>query len=92
MSRNKYQLLLEIKPILSKNNLLSLIKLLKKIKKYGIISFKEKNLLNLYQLNKKLPLGLSFFSTAKLKNIKIKSKKKHIKFWFLIRDFYLIGN
>ena len=87
MSRNKYPLLLEIKPILSKNNLLGLIKLLKKIKKYGIISFKEKNLLNLYQLNKKLPLGLSFFSTAKLKNIKIKSKKKHIKFLVLDKRF-----
>ena len=32
MSRNKYPLLLEIKPILRKNNLLSLIRLLKKKK------------------------------------------------------------
>ena len=66
---------------------MELIKLVKKIKKYGVISFKEKNLSNLYKMNKKLPLGLLFTSTATLKNIKIKSKKKHIKFLVLEKKF-----
>jgi len=51
ISRNKYPLLLDIKPLLTKQGLLSLIKLIKKTKKYGIFSFKEKNLINLYKLN-----------------------------------------
>ena len=87
ISKNKYPLLLEIKPLLIKISLLNLIKLVKKIKKYGIISFKEKNLINLHNINKKLPLGLLFPSTASFKNIKIKSKKKHVKFLVLEKKF-----
>jgi len=87
ISRNKYPLLLEIKPLLTKYSLLNLIKLVKKTKKYGIFSFKEKNLINLYKINKKLPLGLLFLSTASFKNIKIKSKKKYVKFLVLEKKF-----
>ena len=87
IAKNKYSLLLEIKPLLSKISLLNLIKLIKKTKKYGIISFKEKNLINLYKINKKLPLGLLFLSTSSFKNIKMKSKKKHVKFLVLEKKF-----
>ena len=87
ISRNKYPLLLEIKPLLTKHSLLNLIKLMKKIKKYGIFSFKEKNLINLYKLNKKLNLGLLFLSTSNLKTIKSKSKKHHVKFLGLEKSF-----
>ena len=87
ISRNKYPLLLEIKPLLTKRSLLNLIKLLKKTKKYGIFSFKEKNLINLYKLNKKLNLGLLFLSTSNLKTIKSKSKKLHVKFLGLEKSF-----
>ena len=87
IAKNKYPLLLEIKPLLSKISLLNLIKLIKKTKKYGIISFKEKNLINLYKINKKLPLGLIFLSTSSFKNIKMKSKKKHVKFLVLEKKF-----
>ena len=38
-------------------------------------------------MNVKLPLGLLFTSTTTLKNIKIKSKKKHIKFLVLEKKF-----
>ena len=86
-SKNKYSLLLEIKPIFSKNILLNLIKLTKKIKKCGIISFKEKNIIDLYKLNKKLTLGLLFSSTADLKKIKLKSKVPHVKFLVLEKKF-----
>jgi len=87
ISRNKYPLLLEIKPLLTKHSLLNLIKLMKKTKKYGIFSFKEKNLINLYKLNKKLNLGLLFLSTSNLKTIKSKSKKHHVKFLGLEKSF-----
>ena len=87
ISRNKYPLLLEIKPLLTKHNLLNLIKLVKKTKKYGIFSFKEKNLINLHKLNKKLNLGLLFLSTSNLKTIKSKSKKNHVKFLGLEKSF-----
>ena len=85
--KNRFFLLLEIKPVFKKKTLVELIKLVKKIKKYGIISFKEKNLTNLYKMNKKLPLGLLFTSRTTLKNIKIKSRKKHIKFLVLEKKF-----
>ena len=87
ISRNKYPLLLEIKPLLTKHNLLNLIKLVKKTKKYGIFSFKEKNLINLYKLNKKLNLGLLFLSTSNLRTIKSKSKKLYVKFLGLEKSF-----
>ena len=72
---------------MTKISLLNLIKLIKKTKKYGIISFEEKNLINLYKINKKLSLGLLFLSTASFKNIKIKSKKKYVKFLVLEKKF-----
>jgi len=87
ISRNKYPLLLEIKPLLTKYSLLNLIKLIKKTKKCGIFSFKEKNLINLYKLNKKLNLGLLFLSTSNLKTIKSKSKKPYVKFLGLEKSF-----
>ena len=83
----KHPLLLEIKPLFKKENLLRLIKLTKNTKKYGLISFKEKNLINLYKINKKLPLGLLFLASSSFKNIKIKSKKKHVKFLVLEKKF-----
>ena len=87
VSKKKYPLLLEIKPLFKKEDLLCLVKLTKNIKKYGLISFKEKNLINLYKINKKLPLGLLFLASSSLKNIEIKSKKKHVKFLVLEKKF-----
>ena len=87
ISKNKYPLLLEVKPLLSKQNLLSLIKLIKKTKKIRIFSFKEKNLINLFRLNEKLNLGLLFLSTSNLRKIKSKSKKPHVKFLGLEKSF-----
>ena len=86
ISKNKYPLLLEIKPLFKKENLLHLIKLTKNTKRYGLISFKEKNLINLYKINKKLPIGLLFLATSSFKSIKIKSKK-YVKFLVLEKKF-----
>ena len=87
ISRNKYSLLLEIKPLLTKDGLLNLIKLVKKTKKCRIFSFKEKNLINLYKLNKKLNLGLLFLSNSNIRMIKSKLKKTHVKFLGLEKSF-----
>ena len=87
ISKNKHLLLFEIKPIFKRKNLLHLIKLTKRTKKYGLISFKEKNLINLYKINKKLPLGLLLLASASFKKIKIKSKKKYVKFLVLEKKF-----
>ena len=87
ISKNKHLLLFEIKPIFKRKNLLHLIKLTKRTKKYGLISFKEKNLINLYKINKKLPLGLLFLASTSFKKIKIKSKKKYVKFLVLEKKF-----
>ena len=83
----KHPLLLEIKPLFKRENLLNLIKLTKNKKKYGLISFKEKNLINLYKINKNLPLGLLFLASSSFKNIEIKSKKKYVKFIVLEKKF-----
>jgi len=87
ISKNKHSLLFEIKPLFERKNLLHLIKLTKRTKKYGLISFKEKNLINLYKINKKLPLGLLLLASASFKKIKIKSKKKYVKFLVLEKKF-----
>ena len=87
ITKNKYPLLLEIKPLFKKKNLIDIIKLTKNIKKYGLISFKENNLINLYKINKKLPLGMLFLASASFKKIKLKSKKKHVKFLVLEKKF-----
>ena len=87
ISNNKHRLLLEIKPLLNNKNLMSLVNLTKKKKKIRLFSFKEKNLINLYKLNKGLSLGLLFLSNSNLRVIKLKSKKPHVKFLGLEKSF-----
>ena len=74
ISNDKHRLLLEIKPLLNNQNLMSLVNLTKKKKKIRLFSFKEKNLINLYKLNKGLSLGLLFLSNSNLRVIKLNSK------------------
>ncbi len=87
ISNNKHHLILEIKPLLDNQNLRSLANLTKKTKKIRLFSFKEKNLVNLYKLNKRLSLGLLFLSNSNLRVIKSKSKKPYIKFFGLEKSF-----
>ena len=49
LSKDKRFLMLEIKPLLSKENLKALLKEVKNIKNYSLTSFKEKNIINLYK-------------------------------------------
>ena len=59
----------------------------KKYNKCALISFEEKNIYNLGKLRTKLPKGLLFASTAKIKNIILKSKKSYINFVILHKVF-----
>ena len=92
ISNNKHHLILEIKPLLNNQNLKNLVNLTKKTKKIRLFSFKEKNLINLYKLNKRLSLGLLFLSNINIKKIKSKSTKPYIKFFGLEKSFLLNKN
>ena len=87
ISKNKRFLMLEIKPLLKKENLKVLLKEIKKLKNYSLTSFKEKNIINLYKMKKKLNLGLLIPSTFTFNKILEKSKKKYIKFLVLEKKF-----
>ena len=71
--------MIELKPIFSKKNLISLINKIKKYKNFNLTSFHEQNLINLYKLKKNLTLGIIFSSSTQIKQFKNKSKKKYIK-------------
>ena len=86
-SRNKFPLLLELKPIFSLKNLKKLLIETKKYNKCALISFEEKNIYNLGKLRTKLPKGLLFASTAKIKTIILESKKSYINFVILHKVF-----
>jgi len=80
-------LMIEIKPIFSKKNLISLFNKTKRLKNYSLTSFHEENLISLYKLNNKLSLGLIFSPNTKMKTFKIKSKKKFIKLLVVEKKF-----
>ena len=86
-SKNKFHLLLELKPIFSIENLKKLLLETKKFKKCALISFQERNIYNLSKQNTKLPIGLLFSSTAKIKTIILKSKKSYVDFMILHKVF-----
>ena len=64
--------------ILKLKNLKKLLIETKKYNKCALISFEEKNFYNLGKLRTKLPKGLLFASTAKIKTIILKSKKYYL--------------
>ena len=90
LSKNKYNLFIEIKPLFSKKLLRKLIKETNKFKKCVFISFNEKNIYNLLEIKKKINVGLSFTPRANIKTIIKKSKNKNIN--YLILNKYFINN
>tara|TARA_B100000029_G_scaffold152251_1_gene147272 strand:+ start:1093 stop:1731 length:639 start_codon:yes stop_codon:yes gene_type:complete len=90
LSKNKYYLFIEIKPLFKKNTLIKLINKTKKFKKCIFISFKEKNIYNLLKIKKTLKVGLSFAKGTNLKTILKKSKDKNIN--CIILDKYFLNN
>ena len=90
LSKNKYYLFIEIKPLFKKNTLIKLINKTKKFKKCIFISFKEKNIYNLLKIKRTLKVGLSFAKNTNLKKILKKSKEKNIN--CIILDKYFLNN
>jgi glycerophosphoryl diester phosphodiesterase len=87
LSKNNKYLMLEIKPLFSKDNLKVLLNEVKKLKNYSLTSFKEKNIINLCKAKKSLNLGLLIPSTYSFKKVLQKSKKKYVKFLVLEKKF-----
>ncbi len=87
ISKNKHYLMLEIKSNFSKENLLQLIDLTKKLKFYSITSFNENNIKNIYKLKKKIVLGLCLTSTSSVQKIIKKSKLKYINILVMEKKF-----
>ena len=87
LSNNKRFLMIEIKPLLTDENLKILIKEIKNLKNYSLTSFKEQNIINLYKIKKNLNLGLIIPSTFAFDKVIEKSKKKHIKSLILEKKF-----
>jgi glycerophosphoryl diester phosphodiesterase len=87
LSKDKRFLMLEIKPLFTDKNLQILLKEIKNLKNYSLTSFKEKNIINLYKMRKSLNLGLLIPSTFTFNKIVEKSKKKHVKFLVLEKNF-----
>ena len=87
LSNNRRFLMLEVKPLFQKDKIDILIKEVSKLKKFSITSFKEKNIINLYNKKKSLDLGLLIPSTFNFKNILLKSRKKYVKFLVLEKKF-----
>jgi len=87
LSKNKYYLFIEIKPLFSQKLLQKLIRKTKKFNKCVFISFKEKNIYRILKINKKTKVGLSFSPSTSIKQIIKKSKNKHVNCIILDKFF-----
>ncbi len=90
ISKNKYPLFIEIKPIFSKKLLQKLLKETSKFSKCVFISFKHKNIYNLLKMKKNTKVGLSFSPLINVKTIIKKSNNKKIN--CLILDKFFLKN
>jgi len=89
LSKNKYYLFIEIKPLFSSRLLKKLLHETKKFNKCVFISFKEQNIYRILKINKKTKVGLSFTPSTSIKQIYKKSKNKDVN--FLILDKYFLN-
>ena len=87
LNRSKLPLMIEIKPIFSKKNLISLLNKIKGLKNCTLTSFHKINLINLSKLKKKLSLGIIFSKSTTVRKLMLKSKKKHIKLLVVEKKF-----
>ena len=90
ISKNKYPLLIEIKPIFSKELLQKLLKETSKFSRCVFISFRHENVYNLLKIKSNIKVGLSFSSLTSAKKIIIKSRNKKIN--CLILDKFFLKN
>ena len=87
ISKNKYPLLIELKPRLSKKNLQKLIKETSKYSKCMFISFNHKNIFNLQKIKSDIKVGLSFSNISSIKEIIDVSKNRRINCIILDKIF-----
>ena len=87
ISKNKFYLFIEIKPLLTIKLIKKLIKETKKFNKCVFISFKEKNIYRILKINKKIKVGLSFSPTTSIKTIVKKSNNKYVNCLILDKFF-----
>ena len=87
ISNNKYPLLIELKPRMSKKNLQKLIKETSKYSKCIFISFNHKNIFNLQKIKSNIKVGLSFSNISSIKEIIFASKNKKINCYVLDKIF-----
>ena len=87
ISKNKYPLLIELKPKLSKKNLQKLIKETSKYSKCIFISFNHKNIFNLQKIKSNIKVGLSFSNISSIKEIINASKNRRINCYVLDKTF-----
>tara|TARA_B100000900_G_scaffold328148_1_gene288385 strand:- start:276 stop:917 length:642 start_codon:yes stop_codon:yes gene_type:complete len=90
ISKSRFFLLIEIKPILSKKLLKKLLFETSAYSKIAFISFKHENIYNILKINKKIKVGLSFSASSNIKSIIQKSKNKNID--CLVLDKFYINN
>ena len=88
ISKNKYSLLIEIKPTFTKKLLKKLLKETSKFSKCVFISFKHKNIYNLLKIKRNTKVGLSFSSSTSAKTIIKKSNNKEIDCLILDKFFF----
>ena len=86
-SKNKYPILIEIKPDFSTKLLKKLIKQTNKYPKCVFISFKHKNIYKMLKINKNLKVGLSFSYNIKINTIIKKSKNNKVNYLVLDKKF-----
>ena len=87
ISKKKFPIFIEIKPLFNKELLSNLIKETRSFKKCTFISFKHENIYNLLKLNSKLSAGLSFSNKSSVKTILKSSLNKRIKYLILDKKF-----
>ena len=87
VSKNKYFLFIEIKPVFSKKLLKKLLRETSKYSKCVFISFKHKTIYDLLKINNKTKVGLSFHPPSSAKSIIKKSLNKDINCLVLDKSY-----
>ena len=87
ISKNKFSILIEIKPYFPKKILKNLVKETSKYNKCVFISFNHKNIYNLMKITSKIKTGLSFSKNSNIKLIIKKSQNRKINCYVLDKFF-----
>ena len=87
ISKNRYDIFIEIKPLFSKLLLKKLIKETSKFTKCSFISFKHENIFKLLSIKKNTKVGLSFHPPTSVKEIIKKSNNRKINYLILDKSY-----